>query len=51
VAVLLALMLLVGIQLGGLPWRYRQQLWQLQGAVLGALVGFGLGRLSRGDEP
>jgi hypothetical protein len=47
--VLLAGVLLVGIQLGGLPWRYRQQLWQLQGAVLGFLVGFGVGRLP-GDD-
>ena len=46
---LLAVVLLVGIQLGGLPWRYRQQLWQLQGAVFGFLVGFGVGRLP-GDD-
>ena len=35
----LALALVIGIQLGGIPWRYRKQLWQLQGAAIGALVG------------
>ena len=45
-AVTLALALVIGIQIGGVPWRYRKQLWQLQGAVLGAVVGYGVGRLS-----
>jgi len=39
--------LVVGIQLGGVPWRYRKQLWQLQGAIAGAVVGYLVGRWSR----
>ena len=42
--VLLVVALLIGLQLGGVPWRYRKQLWQLQGGVVGALVGYGMGR-------
>ena len=45
--VLLVVVLLVGLQLGGVPWRYRKQLWQLQGGVVGALVGYGVGRLMK----
>lgn len=45
-AVALAVVLVIGIQLGGVPWRYRKQLWQLQGACIGALVGYLVGRLS-----
>ncbi len=41
----------VGIQLGGLPWRYRKQLWQLQGGLAGVAVGFVLGRFSRAEPP
>lgn len=37
---------IIGMQLGGVPWRYRRQIWQLQGAVLGAMVGYVVGRLS-----
>lgn len=40
------LVLVIGIQLGRLPFRYRQSLWQLQGAVIGGAVGFALGQLS-----
>lgn len=44
----LALAVLVGIQLGGLQWRYRKQIWQFQGAlagcVVGLVVGYGMGR-------
>jgi hypothetical protein len=47
-AVALALALVVGIQLGGVPWRYRKQLWQLQGAAIGAVVGYMVGRLRAG---
>ena len=47
-AVALALALVVGIQLGSVPWRYRKQLWQLQGAAIGAVLGFLVGRLSAG---
>ena len=45
-AVTLALAVVIGIQIGGVPWRYRKQLWQLQGVVLGAVVGYVVGRLS-----
>ena len=38
---------LVGIQLGTIPWRYRRQIWQLQGFLLGAAVGYVVGRFSR----
>ncbi|EDY38181.1 hypothetical protein CPCC7001_1060 [Cyanobium sp. PCC 7001] len=38
---------LVGIQLGSIPWRYRRQIWQLQGFLLGGLAGYVVGRLSR----
>lgn len=41
----LVVALLVGIQLGAIPWRYRRQIWQLQGFVLGAFLGYGLGRM------
>ena len=43
----LLVVLLVGIQLGGVPWRYRKQLWQLQGAIAGAVAGYLVGRWSR----
>jgi sulfite exporter TauE/SafE len=42
----LVIALVVGIQLGRIPWRYRRQIWQLQGFLLGALAGYVLGRLS-----
>lgn len=45
----LVLALVVGYQLGAVPWRYRKQIWQLQGAVFGVVAGFVLGRLSRAD--
>lgn len=44
-------LLVVGIQLGGLPWRYRKQLWQLQGGLVGVAAGFVLGRFSRPSPP
>ena len=40
------LVLVVGIQLGRLPFRYRQSLWQFQGAAIGGAVGFVLGQVS-----
>jgi sulfite exporter TauE/SafE len=46
----LVIALVVGIQLGSIPWRYRRQIWQLQGFLLGALAGYVLGRLS-GSRP
>lgn len=50
-AIVLLVVLGVGIQLGGLPWRYRKQLWQFQGGLVGLAVGFVLGRLSRRLPP
>jgi hypothetical protein len=54
-AVAVVAVLMLGIQLGGVPWRYRKQLWQLQGVVVGALVGYALARFSvakdRRDPP
>ena len=46
----LAVAVVIGIQLGALPWRYRKELWQLQGAVVGAMIGFCVGRLSRPER-
>ena len=46
----MALALLIGLQLGGLPWKFRRELWQAQGLVVGALVGFAIGRLSSGHS-
>jgi len=43
--------LVVGIQLGAIPWRYRKQIWQLQGALVGLAAGFALGRISAGGDP
>jgi uncharacterized membrane-anchored protein YhcB (DUF1043 family) len=42
----MALALMIGIQLGSLPWRYRRELWQAQGAAFGLVVGLAIGRLS-----
>ena len=53
-AVALAVALVIGMQLGGVPWRYRKQIWQLQGALVGAAVGYLMGRYLRWnqqDEP
>ena len=51
VAVLsLAAAAVIGFQLGGLQWRYRQQLWQLQGLVVGLVIGHLIGRMDR-PEP
>jgi hypothetical protein len=47
--VLLVVALFIGLQLGGVSWRYRKQLWQLQGGVVGALVGYGMGRWMKGS--
>ena len=35
--------LLVGLQLGAVPWRFRRQMLQLQGALAGGAVGLGVG--------
>lgn len=45
---LIVVTLIVGLQLGALPWRYRRQFLQLQGALLGGAAGFVLGRMTAG---
>jgi len=45
-ALALLTVLVIGIQFGRLPHRYRQSLWQLRGAVLGGAIGFALGQVS-----
>jgi hypothetical protein len=40
----LVVAVLVGIQLGSIPWRYRREIWQLQGFVVGGALGYLLGR-------
>ena len=45
-ASVISLAVVIGVQLGGIPWRFRRQMWQLQGALMGVGVGFVLGRLS-----
>ena len=42
----LAIALVVGIQLGSIPWRYRRQILLAQGFLVGALVGYVVGRVS-----
>jgi hypothetical protein len=42
----LVIAVVVGIQLGSIPWRYRRQIWKLQGFLLGGLVGYVVGRLN-----
>ncbi len=39
----LSVALIVGLQLGALPWKFRRQMLQLQGALAGGLVGFVVG--------
>ncbi|KAF0652699.1 hypothetical protein L107_11115 [Cyanobium sp. Copco_Reservoir_LC18] len=47
-ALVVTVTLVVGLQLGAMPWRFRRQMWQLQGALAGGLaglvVGYGMGR-------
>lgn len=47
----LVIALLIGIQLGAIPWRYRRQIWQVQGFMLGALAGYLVGRISGRESP
>lgn len=42
--------LVVGIQLGSIPWRYRRQMYQLQGGAVGVVLGFLVGRIWRSGE-
>ncbi len=46
----LVLAVVIGLQLGALPWRYRREFWQLQGALVGAAVGFVIGRFTAGGR-
>ncbi|MDM7938288.1 MAG: hypothetical protein QUV06_12630 [Cyanobium sp. CZS 48M] len=39
----LSVALVVGLQLGAMPWRFRRQILQLQGALAGGLVGYVVG--------
>ena len=43
----LLLAVLLGIQLGAIPWRYRREIWQFQGMVVGSAFGYVVGRFSR----
>jgi FtsH-binding integral membrane protein len=48
----LVVTLVVGLQLGALPWRFRKQMWQLQGALAGGAVGLVIGvSISRRRKP
>jgi hypothetical protein len=48
----LVVTLVVGLQLGALPWRFRKQIWQLQGALAGGAVGLVIGvSISRRRKP
>jgi hypothetical protein len=53
-AVGVTLAVVVGLQLGAMPWRFRKELWQLQGALAGGLVGYvvgwGVGRSRRAPD-
>ena len=42
----LVIALVVGVQLGRIPFRYRRQIWLLQGFLMGGLVGYVVGRLN-----
>jgi len=44
------LALLLGIQLGALHWRYRREIWRLQGLAVGCAIGFVVGRLGRSSS-
>ena len=41
--IVLVVTLVVGLQLGAMPWRFRKQMWQLQGALAGGAVGMVMG--------
>jgi hypothetical protein len=42
----IGLALIVGLQLGALPWRFRREIWQVQGALVGLAAGVVIGRFS-----
>ena len=46
----LVVAVLVGIQLGSIPWRYRREIWQLQGFVVGGALGYLLGSSRSGSD-
>ena len=45
-ALALLVVLLLGIQLGRVPFRHRHSFRQLQGAVFGGVIGFVVGQVS-----
>ena len=50
IAIPLLLAVIIGMQLGAIPWRYRRQIWLLQGFAAGAAVGYLAGRLHRPER-
>ena len=46
----IAFALFIGIQLGAIPWRYRKHFWQIQGGVIGIVIGYAIGRFSSDSE-
>jgi hypothetical protein len=51
-ALVVTVTLVVGLQLGAMPWRFRRQMWQLQGALAGGLAGLVVGYvMGRGRPP
>lgn len=52
ITVAIVMALLVGLHLGGLPWRMRRDFLRLQGALVGGLVGVLVGYgVGRGSAP
>ena len=47
---LIGLALFVGLQLGGFGWRYRKWIWRFQGLAFGAVAGYVVGKLDRGND-
>jgi hypothetical protein len=46
VGLAMALTLVVGLQLGAAPWRFRREIWQVQGGLVGLAIGIAIGRFS-----
>lgn len=47
----LTLTLLVGLQLGAIPWNFHRQMWQLQGALAGGVAGLVVGYVAGRGRP
>jgi hypothetical protein len=41
---------MLGIQIGAVHWRYRRQIWQLQGLMAGLAIGYVVGRVGGGRQ-